>query len=49
MGKKIAVVLTNMFEDVEYTDPAKDFKDAGHEVVTIEQEKGKQEIGRAHV
>lgn len=60
MGKKIATVITNMFEDVEYTDPAKAFKDAGHKVVTIEKEKGTTvtgknkeveitKIGRAHV
>ncbi|WP_042220829.1 type 1 glutamine amidotransferase domain-containing protein [Oceanobacillus manasiensis] len=46
MGKKIATVLTNMFEDVEYTDPAKAFKDAGHEVVTIEKEKGAKVTGK---
>ncbi|SFD71996.1 protease I [Lentibacillus persicus] len=43
---KIATVITNMFEDVEYTDPAKEFKDAGHEVVTIEKEKGKTVTGK---
>lgn len=37
---KIATVLTNMFEDSEYADPAKAFQDAGHEVVTIENEAG---------
>lgn len=42
MGKKIAVVLTDYFEDVEYTEPAKAFKDAGHELTVIEQEKEKQ-------
>ncbi|MBU5266136.1 type 1 glutamine amidotransferase domain-containing protein [Virgibacillus proomii] len=46
MGKKIATVITDMFEDVEYTDPVKAFKDAGHEVVTIEKEKGKQVTGK---
>ncbi|MBD1222275.1 DJ-1/PfpI/YhbO family deglycase/protease [Virgibacillus halodenitrificans] len=46
MGKKIATVLTDMFEDVEYTDPAKAFKEAGHEVVTIEKEKGKEVTGK---
>ena len=45
MGKKIATVLTNMFEDTEYNAPAKAFKDAGHEVVTIEKEKGKEVTG----
>ncbi|MGY0694195.1 type 1 glutamine amidotransferase domain-containing protein [Virgibacillus sp. FSP13] len=46
MGKKIATVLTNMFEDVEYTEPAKAFKDAGHEIVTIEKEKGNEVTGK---
>ncbi|WP_305037397.1 type 1 glutamine amidotransferase domain-containing protein [Gracilibacillus salinarum] len=43
---KIATVITDMFEDVEYTDPAKEFKEAGHEVVTIEMEKGKKVTGK---
>src|SRR5699024_9426411 len=43
---KIATVMTDMFEDVEYTDPAKAFKDAGHEVVTIGPEKGKDVTGK---
>ncbi|SIT89175.1 type 1 glutamine amidotransferase domain-containing protein [Edaphobacillus lindanitolerans] len=43
---KIATVITNMFEDSEYTEPAKAFKDAGHEVVTIEKESGKQVKGK---
>ncbi|WP_106495653.1 type 1 glutamine amidotransferase domain-containing protein [Lentibacillus sp. Marseille-P4043] len=46
MGKKIATILTNMFEDVEYTEPAKAFKDAGHEMVTIEKEKGNEVTGK---
>ncbi|MFD1019351.1 type 1 glutamine amidotransferase domain-containing protein [Thalassobacillus hwangdonensis] len=46
MGKKIACVMTEMFEDVEYTDPAKAYKDAGHEVVTIEKESGKEVTGK---
>lgn len=46
MGKKIATVITNMFEDIEYTDPAKAFKDAGHEVITIEKEKGTKVTGK---
>lgn len=40
MGKKIATVLTNMFEDIEFTEPAKAFEEAGHKVVTIESEAG---------
>ncbi|WP_257349417.1 type 1 glutamine amidotransferase domain-containing protein [Pseudalkalibacillus decolorationis] len=48
---KIAVVLTDMFEDVEYTDPAHVYKEAGHELSVIGTEKnevtGKQ--GKATV
>ena len=43
---KIATVITDMFEDVEFTDPAKDFKEAGHTLVTIETEKGKTVKGK---
>ncbi len=46
MGKKIAVVLTDMFEDVEYTEPAKAFKEAGHELTVIEKEQGKTVKGK---
>lgn len=35
---KIATLITNEFEDSEYTDPAKAYQEAGHEVVTIENE-----------
>lgn len=47
MSKKIAVLVTDLFEDVEYTDPAKALKEAGHELTTIDVEgdktvKGKQ-------
>ncbi|GAB2567738.1 type 1 glutamine amidotransferase domain-containing protein [Gracilibacillus alcaliphilus] len=43
---KIATVITDLFEDVEYTDPAKAFHDAGHEVITIENEAGKEVTGK---
>lgn len=43
---KIATVITDTFEDVEYTDPAKAFKEAGHEVITIEFEAGKSVTGK---
>jgi len=33
--KKIAVVITDMFEDAEYTKPAEAFKKAGHELVHV--------------
>lgn len=38
---KVACVITDYFEDVEYTEPAKALKDAGHTITTIEKEKGK--------
>lgn len=43
---KIATLMTDMFEDVEYTDPVKAFNDAGHEVFTIEKEAGKEVTGK---
>lgn len=43
---KIATVITDYFEDVEYTDPAKAYKDAGHDVVTIGDETGKTVKGK---
>ncbi|RLQ94491.1 type 1 glutamine amidotransferase domain-containing protein [Falsibacillus albus] len=46
MSKKIACVVTSMFEDSEYTEPAKAFKEAGHEVVNIEKEAGKKVKGK---
>ncbi|SDJ11429.1 type 1 glutamine amidotransferase domain-containing protein [Natribacillus halophilus] len=42
----IAVVLTDLFEDVEYTKPAEDFKSAGHRLTTIEKESGKSVTGK---
>ena len=32
---KIGVLIGQKFEDVEYTKPAKAFKEAGHELTTI--------------
>ncbi|MDI3409869.1 type 1 glutamine amidotransferase domain-containing protein [Bacillus sonorensis] len=46
MAKNIAVVLTDYFEDSEYTEPAKAFKDAGHQLTVIEKEKGKTLKGK---
>jgi protease I len=45
---KIAVIITDMFEDSEYTEPAKGFREAGHELVHVglksgEVVKGKKE------
>ncbi|MEC1262765.1 type 1 glutamine amidotransferase [Bacillus swezeyi] len=46
MGKNIAVVLTDYFEDSEYTEPAQSFKEAGHKLTVIEKEKGKTLKGK---
>ncbi|TCP28969.1 protease I [Scopulibacillus darangshiensis] len=46
MGKKIAVVLTNMFEDSEYTEPANAYQEAGHELTIIEKDKNKTIKGK---
>ncbi|QTD39631.1 type 1 glutamine amidotransferase domain-containing protein [Sporosarcina sp. Te-1] len=43
---KIATVLTNLFEDSEYTEPASAYNEAGHDVVTIEKEAGKEVKGK---
>jgi protease I len=32
---KIAILMTNMFEDVEYTQPADAFKKSGHELIHV--------------
>ena len=37
---KIAAIMTDLFEDVEFTQPAEAFRDAGHEVVTVGLEQG---------
>ncbi|MBB6451585.1 protease I [Salirhabdus euzebyi] len=46
MSKKIATLVTDLFEDVEFTEPAEAFRDAGHEVITIEKEAGKTVTGK---
>jgi protease I len=46
---KVAVLITDLFEDSEYTEPAKAFKGAGHDLVHLgikngsELVKGKKE------
>lgn len=46
---KIATLITNLFEDSEFTEPAKAFEDAGHEVYTIEKEEGVEITGKKGV
>jgi len=46
LEKKIAVIIDDLFEDVEYTQPTVAFKDAGHSLVHVGLEKGKIVIGK---
>lgn len=46
MGKKIATVLTDLFEDSEFTSPKEALEKAGHEVVTIGFEGGQTVKGK---
>lgn len=43
---KVATLITDLFEDSEFTSPAEAFQSAGHEVVTIEKEAGKKVKGK---
>lgn len=43
---KVAVVITDMFEDVEYTKPAEALKKAGHELVHIGLKSGETVKGK---
>ena len=45
MGKKVAVVVTNLFEDSEFISPKEALKNAGHEITTIENKAGNQVVG----
>jgi len=46
MGKKVAVVLADHFEDVEFTKPVDALKEAGHDVVVIGAEAGQELAGK---
>jgi len=46
MPKRVAAILTDWFEDVEFWEPAKALKEAGHEVVTIGLVKGEKVKGK---
>ena len=43
---KVAVIIDDMFEDVEYTQPAEAFKKEGHELVHIGLKEGKEVTGK---
>lgn len=46
MSKKVAVLITNYFEDSEFTSPAEAIKNAGHEIITIEKKAGEKIKGK---
>ncbi|MBM7645963.1 protease I [Scopulibacillus daqui] len=46
MVKKVAVVMTDLVEDSEYSEPAKALKEAGHHLTIIEKTKGKTIKGK---
>lgn len=43
---KIAVIIHNLFEDSEYTEPAKAFRDKGHKLTHVGLEAGKTVKGK---
>lgn len=44
--KKIAVMIADLFEDSEYGEPVRAFRDAGHQVVTIGLQGGRTVTGK---
>lgn len=46
MSKTIAVLITDGFEDAEYTSPLRAYQHAGHQVITIEKKAGNQVTGK---
>ncbi len=49
---RIAVLVTNGFQDDEYTEPVSAFKKAGHEIINLELKRGitvKGKLGKASV
>lgn len=44
--KRIAALITDLFEDVEYAEPAEAFRKAGHTVVTVGLKKGATVTGK---
>ena len=43
---KVATVITNWFEDVEFTSPKEALEAAGHEVITIGLKAGEEVVGK---
>ncbi|WP_147199977.1 type 1 glutamine amidotransferase domain-containing protein [Pantoea sp. MBD-2R] len=46
MSKKIAVLITDEFEDSEFTSPADAYTKAGHQVITIDKKAGVTVTGK---
>ncbi|WP_017471626.1 type 1 glutamine amidotransferase domain-containing protein [Amphibacillus jilinensis] len=44
--KQVAVVIADLFEDVEYTSPVDALKEEGHKVITIGHEQGETVTGK---
>jgi len=47
MSKRIAVAITDLFEDSEYTEPAAAFRDKGHELIHVGLKEGEKVKGKA--
>ena len=43
---KVAIVMTDLFEDIEYTSPKEALEEAGHDIVLIGPEKGQTLEGK---
>jgi len=46
MSKKIAVIVTDLFEDSEYTEPVRAFREHGHEVINVGLKAGEIVTGK---
>lgn len=46
LSKKIATVITNLFEDSEFTEPKDAFEEKGHKVITIGPKKDETVTGK---
>lgn len=46
MAKKVAIILTNEFEDIELTSPKEAIEEAGHETVVIGDQANNEVVGK---
>ena len=46
MAKKVAIIVTNEFEDSELTSPKEAIEEAGHETVVIGDEANSEVVGK---